>query len=237
MKKNIPNIITSLNLLLGWTSIYFAYLGEIDWAVSVILLASLFDYLDGFTARKFNVQSALGGQLDSFADLITFGIAPVIIVFFVSSISLFYVEKDMGFWLFFVLGLIPLLGAIRLARFNTVKEKSAFFIGLPIPAFALITISLTWTYIEFNTLIINIANHEIIFPTTILLISLLMVSKWKFLSLKVKNLNFDQNKLLFIWAISSLIFLIVLIIFGNSFLILPIVLFLYLFFSLINNFI
>jgi CDP-diacylglycerol--serine O-phosphatidyltransferase len=237
MKKNIPNIITSLNLLLGWTSIYFAYLGEIDWAVSVILLASLFDYLDGFTARKFNVQSALGAQLDSFADLITFGIAPVIIVFFVSSISLFYVEKDMGFWLFFVLGLIPLLGAIRLARFNTVKEKSAFFIGLPIPAFALITISLTWTYIEFNTLIINIANHGIIFPTTILLISLLMVSKWKFLSLKVKNLNFDQNKLLFIWAISSLIFLIVLIIFGNSFLILPIVLFLYLFFSLINNFI
>ncbi|MCH1612230.1 MAG: CDP-diacylglycerol--serine O-phosphatidyltransferase [Flavobacteriales bacterium] len=237
MKKNIPNIITSLNLLLGWTSIYFAYLGEIDWAVSVILLASLFDYLDGFTARKFNVQSALGAQLDSFADLITFGIAPVIIVFFVSSISLFYVEKDMGFWLFFVLGLIPLLGAIRLARFNTVKEKSAFFIGLPIPAFALITISLTWTYIEFNTLIINIANHEIIFPTTILLISLLMVSKWKFLSLKVKNLNFDQNKLLFVWAISSLIFLIVLIIFGNSFLILPIVLFLYLFFSLINNFI
>ena len=237
MKKNIPNIITSLNLLLGWTSIYFAYLGEIDWAVSVILLASLFDYLDGFTARKFNVQSALGAQLDSFADLITFGIAPVIIVFFVSSISLFYVEKDMGFWLFFVLCLIPLLGAIRLARFNTVKEKSAFFIGLPIPAFALITIILTWTYIEFNTLIINIANHEIIFPTTILLISLLMVSKWKFLSLKVKNLNFDQNKLLFIWAISSLIFLIVLIIFGNSFLILPIVLFLYLFFSLINNFI
>ena len=237
MKKNIPNIITSLNLLIGWTSIYFAYLGEIDWAVSVILLASLFDYLDGFTARKFNVQSALGAQLDSFADLITFGIAPVIIVFFVSSISLFYVEKDMGFWLFFVLGLIPLLGAIRLARFNTVKEKSAFFIGLPIPAFALITISLTWTYIEFNTLIINIANHEIIFPTTILLISLLMVSKWKFLSLKVKNLNFDQNKLLFIWVISSLIFLVLLIIFGNSFLILPIVLFLYLLFSLINNFI
>jgi CDP-diacylglycerol--serine O-phosphatidyltransferase len=237
MKKNIPNIITSLNLLLGWTSIYFAYLGEIDLAVSVILLASLFDYLDGFVARKFNVQSTLGAQLDSFADLITFGIAPAVIVFFVSSISLFYVEKDMRFWLFLVLGLIPLIGAIRLARFNSVKEENTFFIGLPIPAFALISISLTWIYIEFNTLIANIANHEIIFPTTILLISLLMVSKWKFLSLKVKNLNFNQNKLLFIWVISSLIFLVLLIIFGNSFLILPIVLFLYLLFSLINNFI
>ena len=237
MKKNIPNIITSLNLLFGWTSIYFAYLGEINWAITVILLASLFDYLDGFAARKFNVQSSLGAQLDSFADLITFGIAPAVIVFFVSSMSLLFVEKDMGFWLFLALGLIPLLGAIRLARFNTVKEESTFFIGLPIPAFALITISLTWTYIEFNTLIVNIANYEIIFPIIILLISFLMVSKWKFLSLKKKNLNFDQNKLLFIWVISSLIFLVLLIIFGNSFLILPIVLFLYLLFSLINNFI
>ena len=151
--------------------------------------------------------------------------------------SLLFVEKDMGFWLFLALGLIPLLGAIRLARFNTVKEESTFFIGLPIPAFALITISLTWTYIEFNTLIVNIANYEIIFPIIILLISFLMVSKWKFLSLKKKNLNFDQNKLLFIWVISSLFFLVLLIIFGNSFLILPIVLFLYLLFSLINNFI
>jgi CDP-diacylglycerol--serine O-phosphatidyltransferase len=237
MKKNIPNIITSINFLLGWTSIYFAFLGEIYWSVGLILFASLFDYLDGFAARKLNVQSALGAQLDSFADLITFGIAPAIIVYSTSTLSLFFVEKEVEFWLFIILGLIPLIGAIRLAKFNTAVNESSFFIGLPIPAFALITISLTWTYIEFNTLIINIANHEIIFPTTILLISLLMVSKWKFLSLKVKNLNFDQNKLLFIWAISSLIFLIVLIIFGNSFLILPIVLFLYLFFSLINNFI
>jgi CDP-diacylglycerol--serine O-phosphatidyltransferase len=237
MKKNIPNIITSMNLLLGWTSIYFSYLGEIDWAVGVILLASILDYLDGFTARKLNVQSALGTQLDSFADLITFGIAPAVIVYFMSTLSLFFVEKEIEFWLFLVLGLIPLLGAIRLARFNTVKLESSYFIGLPIPAFALITISLVWTFIEYKSLIMNIANYEIIFPLIVLLISFLMVSKLKFLSLKVKNLNFDQYKLLYIWAISSLICLLLLIIFGNTFLILPIVLFLYLLFSLINNFV
>ena len=123
MKKNIPNIITSLNLLLGWTSIYFAYLGEIDWAVGVILLASLFDYLDGFAARKLNVQSALGTQLDSFADLVTFGIAPAVIVYFVSTLSLFFVENCIELWLFLILCFIPLLGAIRLARFNTVKKE------------------------------------------------------------------------------------------------------------------
>ena len=237
MKKNIPNIITSLNLLLGWTSIYFAYLGEIYWAIGAILLASLFDYLDGFAARKLNVQSALGSQLDSFADLITFGIAPAVIVYSVSTLSLFFVEKEIEFWLFLILGFIPLLGAIRLARFNTVVEENSFFIGLPIPAFALITISLTWTYIEYSSWMVNITNYQFFFPITVLLISFLMVSKWKFLSLKIKNLNFKANKLIYLWVISSIICFVLLIIFGNIFLILPIVLFLYLLFSLINNFI
>mgnify|MGYP001164177318 CR=1 FL=1 len=235
MKKNIPNIITSMNFLLGWSSIYFAYLGEIDWAIGVILLASIFDYLDGFAARKLNAQSALGAQLDSFADLITFGIAPAVIVYIVSSMSLFFHEKGLGFSLFLILGLIPLLGAFRLARFNTVQEESSFFIGLPIPAFALITVSFTWTYIEYNSLIVSIANYQFLFPLTVLLFSLLMVSKWKFLSLKIKNLNFKENKLIYLWVILSIASLILLIIFGNIFLIIPIVLFLYLMFSLINN--
>ena len=237
MKKNIPNIITSMNLLLGWTSIYFAYLAEIELAIGAILLASVFDYFDGFAARKLNVQSALGTQLDSFADLVTFGIAPAIIVYFVSNLSLFFVEKDIDFWLFIFLGLIPLLGAIRLARFNTVIEESSFFIGLPIPAFALITISLTWTYLEYSSWIVNVANYQVFLPLTILLISFLMVSKWKFISLKIKNLNFKSNKFIYFWVISSLICFVLLIIFGNTFLILPIVLFLYLIFSLINNFV
>jgi CDP-diacylglycerol--serine O-phosphatidyltransferase len=130
-----------------------------------------------------------------------------------------------------------LLGAIRLARFNTFKDESPFFIGLPIPAFALITISLTWTYLEYSSWMINISNYQVFLPLTILLISFLMVSKWKFLSLKVKNLNFKPNKLIYMWVISSIICLVLLIIFGNIFLILPIVLFLYLLFSLINNFV
>jgi len=117
------------------------------------------------------------------------------------------------------------------------KEESSFFIGLPIPAFALITISLTWTYLEYNSWIVNIANYQVFLPLTILLISFLMVSKWKFISLKIKNLNFKSNKVIYIWVISSIICLFLLIIFGNIFLILPIVLFLYLLFSLINNFV
>ena len=237
MKKNIPNIITSINFLLGWSSIYFAFFGEIYWSVGLILFASLFDYLDGFAARKLNVQSALGAQLDSFADLITFGIAPAIIVYSVSTFSLFFVEKEVEFWLFIILGLIPLIGAIRLAKFNTAVKESSFFIGLPIPAFALITVSLTLTYLEYSSWIVNVSNYQVFLPITILLISFLMVSKWKFISLKIKNLNFKTNKLIYMWVFSSIICLVFLIIFGNTFLIFPIVLFLYLLFSLINNFI
>ncbi len=68
------------------------------------------------SARKLNAQSALGAQLDSFADLITFGIAPAVVVYSVSSLSLLFAEKGVGFCLFLVLGLIPLIGAIRLAK-------------------------------------------------------------------------------------------------------------------------
>ena len=200
-------------------------------------MASVFDYFDGFAARKLNVQSALRYSIRFFCRFSNFWDCTCCNCLFCEHLSLFFVEKDIDFWLFLILGLIPLLGAIRLARFNTVKEESSFFIGLPIPAFALITISLTWTYLEYSSWIVNIANYQVFLPLTILLISFLMVSKWKFISLKIKNLNFKSNKVIYIWVISSIICLVLLIIFGNTFLILPIVLFLYLLFSLINNFV
>ena len=235
MQKYIPNILTSLNLLLGWTSVYFAFQGNIHIAIISILLASFFDYLDGFAARKLNAQSDLGAQLDSFADLITFGIAPAIIIYNVTSISMTFKDNIYDVFLFVILGLIPLFGAIRLAKFNTIKEKSIVFIGLPIPAFALITISLTWIYVNYNFIISKIPNHEICFISLVIFFSSLMVSNLIFLSLKFNDYKFKNNKFVFIWIILSIISLFILIIFGNILLFVPIVLFLYLTFSIINN--
>tara|TARA_B110000459_G_scaffold201902_1_gene253667 strand:+ start:87 stop:803 length:717 start_codon:yes stop_codon:yes gene_type:complete len=235
MQKYIPNILTSINLLLGWISVYFAFQGNINFAIISILLASFFDYLDGFAARKLNAQSELGAQLDSFADLITFGIAPSIIIYNVASSSEIFKENSLDFFLFVILGLIPLFGAIRLAKFNTIKEKSIFFIGLPIPAFALITISLTWIYVNYNPIISKILNHEIYFLSLVIFFSSLMVSNLNFLSLKFNDYKFKNNKFVFIWIIVSVISLFILIIFGNILLFIPIVLFLYLIFSIINN--
>ena len=87
MKKNLPNILTSLNLLSGWVALYFTFDEQFFIAVILILIASVFDFLDGFVAKLLNVQSEFGAQLDSFADLVTFGLAPAAIVYKVSSIQ------------------------------------------------------------------------------------------------------------------------------------------------------
>ena len=81
MKKHIPNFLTICNLLLGWMSVYFAFNNLIKYAIFSIIIASVFDYLDGFSARWLKVYSKLGAQLDSLADFITFGIAPAIIIY------------------------------------------------------------------------------------------------------------------------------------------------------------
>jgi len=81
MKKHIPNLLTLCNLILGWISINFAYNLNVKVAIYSVILASLFDYFDGFIARRMNISSKLGAQLDSFADFITFGIAPAVIVY------------------------------------------------------------------------------------------------------------------------------------------------------------
>ena len=81
MKKHIPNIFTIFNLILGWLAIFFSYKFSFKISIYCILFASIFDYLDGFAARKLNVESKLGAQLDSLADFITFGIAPAIMIY------------------------------------------------------------------------------------------------------------------------------------------------------------
>ena len=107
MKKHIPNLFTSLNLLSGWCSVYFAFQYKIKVSILLIMVAAIFDLLDGFLARLLKVDSPLGAQLDSFADLITFGLAPAIIVFnmvhhqFNSFLGLDEI------YLFIILGVIP----------------------------------------------------------------------------------------------------------------------------------
>ena len=100
MKKHIPNIFTIFNLILGWLAIFFAFKFSFTQSIYCILLASIFDYLDGFSARKLNVESKLGAQLDSLADFITFGVAPAVIIFNLSISEEIFSNPNFDLWLF-----------------------------------------------------------------------------------------------------------------------------------------
>ena len=118
MKKHIPNLFTSLNLLSGCCSVYFAFQDDIKVSILLIIVAAFFDLLDGFLARLLKVDSPLGAQLDSFADLITFGFAPAVIVFNLihQELNTFFELNEI--YLIIMLGIIPVNAAIRLAKFN-----------------------------------------------------------------------------------------------------------------------
>ena len=231
MKKHIPNIFTIFNLMLGWLAIFFAFKFNFKNSIYCILIASIFDYLDGFAARKLNVESKLGAQLDSLADFITFGVAPAVIIFNLSISEEIFSEPNLDLLLFLNIGLIPVFAALRLAKFNSTTNQKSHFIGLPSPAFALSAVAITLVLMEYQ-----LDDYKIYYPFTMILLSSLMVVKVKFLSFKLSNFNIADNKLVFILTFLSLTSFFILIIMGNPILILPIILLLYLLFSIIFNF-
>lgn len=140
--RQIPNLITSLNLVSGSVAIIFAIDGHLVWAAIFICAAAVFDFLDGFAARALKAYSEIGKELDSLADVVSFGVAPGAILFTLLEFSLFGkndpIHEISGKWfewlILFSAFLLPVFGAIRLARFNTNTSDENFFRGLPIPA-------------------------------------------------------------------------------------------------------
>ncbi len=142
----IPNSITSMNLLCGAIAIILAIQGEVRAAGILILMASVFDFFDGFVARKIGAGSEFGKQLDSLADLISFGMAPTAIMYESLRYSLklfghFFQQSSLNIILLSTSFLIVLMSAIRLAKFNIDEKQKSSFLGLPTPAFAILVAS------------------------------------------------------------------------------------------------
>ncbi len=200
--KNIPNVITSLNLISGSFAVIFAIDGHLVWAGIFICCAALFDFLDGLAARMLNASSETGKQLDSLADLISFGLAPAAILFTLLEFSLFEINRpvyeisarwDQWLILFSAL-LMPVFGAVRLARFNVDQSDEPFFRGLPIPANGLFWASMG--------LMLEVPRHQeiflLLFSTRNLLLlgiftSGMMVISLPMFSLKLKNFSLNEN--------------------------------------------
>ena len=229
--KQIPNLFTLLNLVFGCLAIIFILQNgeqivllsadgvsnvnlpeKITWGSYCIFAAAIVDFLDGFVARLFKVTSAMGKQLDSLADVVSFGVAPAMILYQLLRIS--FAQQINGLdvsliWLLPAL-LIPVAGAWRLARFNIDTEQSYSFKGLPIPAAGIFIAALPliiW-YPNFG-MQVYLINQWVLYAIIVIL-SWLMISKLPFMSMKFKDYSFQNNLskyLLFIIAIVSIIFL------------------------------
>lgn len=212
--KNIPNFFTLLNLFFGCIAIIFILqtnrdivyintegLSEIDlpekitWGCLFIFLASVVDFLDGFVARLFKASSPMGEQLDSLADVVSFGVAPGLILYQLLRIS--FSQSEVGLdvsigWLLPAL-IVPCAAAWRLAKFNIDESQAINFRGLPTPSAGLVVTSLPLIafYNQFG-LATLIYNHWFLY-IIIVLLSFLMVSNLPLMSLKFKDFTIKNN--------------------------------------------
>jgi CDP-diacylglycerol---serine O-phosphatidyltransferase len=197
IKNQIPNLVTLLNLLCGSIAIFMAFSGEMALASWFIILAAILDFCDGFVARILEAGSAIGAQLDSLADVISFGLAPSAIMYQLILQSPAIPSCYIG-----TLPLLPFAslilvagGAYRLAKFNTDPGQAVEFKGLPIPATGLFIASLPLIvsqYRESEELIRIFQSHYLLLAI-ILLLSWLMVSNIPMISLKFKNFKWKDN--------------------------------------------
>ncbi|MCX6281064.1 MAG: CDP-diacylglycerol--serine O-phosphatidyltransferase [Bacteroidetes bacterium] len=216
-KYYIPNSVTLLNLVCGILSVTSMMSGQIVWAAAFIFFAAVFDFLDGTLARLLDARSELGKQLDSLADVVSFGVAPGIIVFNLLSancaVSCNALDR-MHITPYFAL-LIPVCSAIRLGKFNIDLRQEVNFIGLPTPANAIFFASIPlvvflqphiYSVIKLDFLVEFFSNSRVIAILTVFF-SYLLVSEFKIFSIKFKTTGWAENKKSYILLISSLVLL------------------------------
>ena len=202
--KNIPNTITCLNLLSGCFACILAFQGEYDWVALCIGLSALFDFLDGMAARLLHAYSPLGKELDSLADLISFGLAPgLMVMYFMAHDSVFHgIDSEyQSLWALSAL-LIPVFSALRLAKFNIDTRQATSFIGLPVPANALFWIGICQAGLHMES---PVCGYAIV--ALVIIFSLLLVSEIPMFSLKFKNLKLKENYLRYLILVAAVLFL------------------------------
>lgn len=203
LTRNIPNSITCLNLAAGVMSILCASRGDAtlwglpacEWAYIFIGIAAVADFLDGFAARLLHAYSSLGKELDSLCDMVSFGVAPAVIMYYcLGAVG----AQEWTRWIVFM---IPVCGALRLARFNIDTRQTTSFIGLPIPANAIFWIgysALCYAGAEF------MCQWYCVLPV-MLFESWLMVSPVRLFSLKFKTWGWRGNQWRWLLIISAVV--------------------------------
>jgi CDP-diacylglycerol--serine O-phosphatidyltransferase len=224
IKRNIPNFITSLNLLFGCIAIVLVFQNRLSDASWMIVYAAVADFFDGMSARLLKVHSPIGKELDSLADVVSFGVAPGMILYQLIGTAPYN-------WIGLI---VPVFAAIRLAKFNIDTRQTFYFIGLPSPANALLIAAFPlilqhdsyWHAVYLS----NITFTVWFFAGLAIVCSGMMVSEIKLFSLKMKNMSWGSNKTRYIFLIISLGCFIVL-----GYTSVPIIMLLYVILSLLSK--
>jgi len=207
IRKHIPNSITCLSLVSGCVACVMALEGNLLYALWWIIIAAIFDFCDGFAARMLHAYSPMGKELDSLADVISFGVAPGMMVFTLYKEAV--VGLPVGFWqtlIPYVAFIIPTFSGLRLAKFNIDERQTTSFLGLPVPAHALL-----WAAASYALQGWFVANPTICIPLYIVftfITSLLLVSEIPMFSLKAKSLKWKGNELRYILVLCAILFVV-----------------------------
>lgn len=257
---SIPNIITLLNLLCGCLAIVCAFDGNLVWSAYLVGIAAVLDFLDGFLARLLKQYSEIGKQLDSLADMVTFGVVPGVVMFFLlmnsfnsqRCLPIDYKLSDYGLFSFplaFIAFIIPLFSGLRLAKFNVDTRQSDSFIGVPTPANAILICSLPLIVVStassdffegvrrFRTEYSPLDDffHSVILNPWFLIsvtviMSVLLISEIPLFALKFKSFGWKGNEIR--WSFLALA---VLLLVTLQFVGIPLAIVLYILMSVVNN--
>lgn len=199
MKKHIPNIITCCNLICGCVAVWLGFGGNFGGAFAFIMFGAVFDFFDGMAARKLGVSGPMGVELDSLADIVTFGMAPGAMLFTLMCKVCYPMFMYSTFWfkvMPFTAFLVPAFSALRLAKFNIDERQHTTFIGMPTPANALFWSSLLFSCPDY--LMSPMFNAMWLF-LFIVMFCWLLVSEVPMFSLKMKSMKWTENKVRFLF--------------------------------------
>jgi len=227
IRRNIPNALTCGNLLCGCIGVVEAFHNNLVISCILIGVALIFDFLDGFVARLLKVSSAIGKDLDSLADMVTFGLLPAIIVY---QLLMQSIPDLLGIWKAYPAFIIAIFSALRLAKFNNDPRQSDSFIGLPTPANAMLIASLPVILLVegpfWKDIIVNTRNLLILS----VVMSYLLVMEMPLIALKFKHFGWKGNEFRFILIILTVVLILVF-----KILAVPAVIMLYLILSVVDN--
>ena len=202
--KQIPNAITCLNLFSGCIVCVMAFQGAYFYAALFIYTASVFDFLDGMAARLLKAYSDIGKELDSLADLISFGLAPGIILFSWLKTMQGEILTEIPI-IPYIAFLIPVFSALRLAKFNIDTRQTSSFIGLPVPANAIFIAS--FISLHDHACLQFLLHNSWFIIILIFLLSFLLICKLPMFSLKFKSLAWKGNQTRYLFLGLSIILL------------------------------